>query len=364
MAGKRDASMSTPFVTVLIDTYNYGQYIEEAVESVLAQEFPREQREILVVDDGSTDDTPERLKKYGDEIRYVRKPNGGQASAFNLGFAAARGEIIATLDADDVWLPHKLRRVCETFENNPDAGMVYHRTYMWKDGEELEVDSHFANISGRVPENPVSLLVYAMVSTSCLAFRRNSLRTLLPVPDALRTQADAFLTALIIFAAPIIALPEFLGKYRIHGANRFCMSGIDSKLARNRIEQRMAMRSILSAEIRGWLGRKGRDLASQDLQAYLKQWTKAQEADSFALRKPHRWNYFLHLIEYPRVYERTMSPRHLLYSYLRAFGALLLGYDHLYLLDDFQKGYKKFFRSPAQKLSFSQDKTEATATGN
>src|SRR5580704_17547021 len=73
----RDASMSAPFVTVLIDTYNYGQYIEEAVESVLTQEFPREQREILVVDDGSTDDTAERLKKYSDEIRYVRKPNGG-----------------------------------------------------------------------------------------------------------------------------------------------------------------------------------------------------------------------------------------------------------------------------------------------
>ena len=58
--------MSAPLVTVLIDTYNYGQFIEEAVESVLAQEFPREQREILVVDDGSTDDTTERLKKYGD----------------------------------------------------------------------------------------------------------------------------------------------------------------------------------------------------------------------------------------------------------------------------------------------------------
>jgi len=55
--------MSAPLVTVLIDTYNYGQFIEEAVESVLAQEFPREQREILVVDDGSTDDTAERLEK-------------------------------------------------------------------------------------------------------------------------------------------------------------------------------------------------------------------------------------------------------------------------------------------------------------
>ena len=114
--------MNAPFVTVLIDTYNYGLYVEQAIESVLVQEFPAEQREIVVVDDGSTDDTAERLKKYGDAIRHLQKPNGGQASAFNFGFAAARGEIIATLDADDVWLPDKLRRICETFAQNPDAG--------------------------------------------------------------------------------------------------------------------------------------------------------------------------------------------------------------------------------------------------
>src|SRR5580700_8026024 len=103
--------MRTPFFTVLIDTYNYGQYIEEAVQSVLAQSFPEEEREIVVVDDGSTDDTAERLKKYGDGIRYLRKANGGQASAFNFGFEQARVEVIALLDADDVWLPDKLGRV-------------------------------------------------------------------------------------------------------------------------------------------------------------------------------------------------------------------------------------------------------------
>ncbi|HXR09843.1 MAG TPA: glycosyltransferase family A protein, partial [Candidatus Acidoferrales bacterium] len=102
--------MTTPLVTVVIDTFNYGQYVEEAVESVLAQDFPRELYEILVIDDGSTDDTAGRLKKYGDSIRYLPKANGGQASAFNFGFAAARGEIIALLDADDLWLPDKLRR--------------------------------------------------------------------------------------------------------------------------------------------------------------------------------------------------------------------------------------------------------------
>jgi len=92
--------MKAPFFTVLIDTYNYGEFIEEAVSTVLAQDFPPEQREILVVDDGSTDDTQERLWKFGEAIRYLRKPNGGQASAFNFGFEHARGKVIALLDAD------------------------------------------------------------------------------------------------------------------------------------------------------------------------------------------------------------------------------------------------------------------------
>jgi len=105
--------MKAPFFTVLIDTYNYGEYIEQAVSSALAQDFPGEQREILVVDDGSTDDTQERLRKFGESIRYLWKPNGGQASAFNFGFEHARGEVIALLDADDVRLPGKLRRVIQ-----------------------------------------------------------------------------------------------------------------------------------------------------------------------------------------------------------------------------------------------------------
>src|SRR5260370_4024907 len=122
--------MKARFFTVLIDTYNYGEYIEEAVSSALAQDFPAEQREILVVDDGSTDDTQERLRKFGETIRYLRKPNGGQASAFNFGFEHARGEVIALLDADDVLLPAKLGRLYAAFEQHSAAGMVFHRVHL------------------------------------------------------------------------------------------------------------------------------------------------------------------------------------------------------------------------------------------
>jgi hypothetical protein len=197
-----------------------------------------------------------------------------------------------------------------------------------------------------------------MVATSCLAFRRSALNKLLPVPEALRSQADAYLTALIIFVAPVTALPEFLAKYRLHAANLFHIG--EDKPAGDRIKHRLAMRAVLSSEIRVWLERHGYDLASPDLQAYLKQWTKAQEADGFALAKPSRWSYFLHLLEYPRVYGKIMSPRHRLYSYIRAFGALLLGYDRLYLLDDLRKAYKSILGNPTRESATSEDKTKAT----
>lgn len=177
--------MKAPFFSVLIDAYNYGHYVEEAVSSVLTQDFPREEREILVVDDGSTDDTAARLRKFGNAIRYVYKSNGGQASAFNYGFANARGEVIAFLDADDVWLPQKLSRIYETFQQNPDAGMAYHQLYWWDGANGTETDRYFIPVSGWVPESRSALLQYPMASTSCLAFRRTALEKLLPAPESL-----------------------------------------------------------------------------------------------------------------------------------------------------------------------------------
>ena len=79
--------MSNPFVSVLIDTYNHERFIEQAIVSVLEQDFPSSQMEIIVVDDGSTDRTAEIVRKFESRVRLLRKPNGGQASAFNTGIS-------------------------------------------------------------------------------------------------------------------------------------------------------------------------------------------------------------------------------------------------------------------------------------
>ncbi len=353
--------MKAPFFTVLIDTYNYGRFIEEAVGSVLAQDFPASEREIVVVDDGSTDDTEKRLRKFGDAIRYLRKQNGGQASAFNFGFEQARGEVIALLDADDVWLPGKLGRVYEAFEQNSGAGMVYHRVQMWSNTGETSEEDYFVPVSGRVPGNRRALLQYPMMSTSRLAFRREALKELLPVPEVLRSQADAYLTALIIFVAPIVAVPEFLGKYRMHGANLFHVDG--EHASRSQVEHRMAMRAALFAEIRSWLKKRGEDEDSRDIHAYLKQWTKAQERDGFMLKAPGRWKYSLHLLEYPWIYGEIMTGRHRAYSYLRAFAALFLGYHHLHALDDLRMKRKQMFSSSTGGSVVVEEKKAAAAKG-
>jgi glycosyltransferase involved in cell wall biosynthesis len=94
--------MGLPTVSAVIPSYNYGHFVGEAVESVLSQKY-EPKVEVVVVDDGSTDDTRERLAKYGDRIRYVHQQNRGLSGARNTGIREAKGEWIALLDADDVW---------------------------------------------------------------------------------------------------------------------------------------------------------------------------------------------------------------------------------------------------------------------
>jgi len=110
-------------VSVVIPTYNCARYLPEAIDSVLAQTY--RDFEIIVVDDGSTDNTAEVLARYGDTICVIRQTNQGRSAARNAGILAARGEYIAFLDADDVWLPHKLERQVAVMESQPGAAWCY-----------------------------------------------------------------------------------------------------------------------------------------------------------------------------------------------------------------------------------------------
>lgn len=109
-------------VTAVIPAYNYARFVGRAVDSVLAQTHTP--IECIVVDDGSTDDTPDVLARYGDRIRVIRQKNSGLSAARNTGITAARGEYVAILDADDWWAPTKIERQVACITSNPELAAV------------------------------------------------------------------------------------------------------------------------------------------------------------------------------------------------------------------------------------------------
>ncbi|MDI6792176.1 MAG: glycosyltransferase [bacterium] len=112
-----------PKVSVVIPSYNAAGYLPEAIDSVLAQTF--KDYEVIVVDDGSTDNTREALATYQDKIRYICQENAGPSPAKNKGIREAKGKFVAFLDADDIWLPEKLAFQMEIFEKNPEIALVH-----------------------------------------------------------------------------------------------------------------------------------------------------------------------------------------------------------------------------------------------
>lgn len=112
-----------PLVTIVTPSFNQGRFIADAVDSVLRQDYPH--IEYLVVDGGSDDDTLDVLARYGDRIDWVSEPDRGQADAINKGFRRARGDILAWLNADDVYAPGAIARVVEAFRADARVGLVY-----------------------------------------------------------------------------------------------------------------------------------------------------------------------------------------------------------------------------------------------
>jgi glycosyltransferase involved in cell wall biosynthesis len=118
-----------PLVSIIIPVYNSAAYIEDAVRSAVEQDY--ENKELIVVDDGSTDSTPDILKSFGDQIIVLSQKNAGPAAARNHGLRRATGTYVAFLDSDDYWVPEKLRRQIDYLEKRPDIGAVYSRWKRW-----------------------------------------------------------------------------------------------------------------------------------------------------------------------------------------------------------------------------------------
>jgi Glycosyl transferase family 2 len=241
--------MIQPRATVLIDTYNHERFIEEALVSVLEQDFPADDTEILVVDDGSTDRTPEIVRKFKRRVRLLRKTNGGQASAFNFGIPEARGEIIAFLDGDDWWAPQKLSRVMEYLSSHPEVGVLGHGIY--------QVDSVLGHTETTVPQNSREISFASLddtaffrrmmcfFGTSRVVIRKRVAERALPIPDSIVIEADEFLSIMSIAYSRAVLLPDALTFYRLHEHNLYQMRSLDPRKLR-RLHQSI---SALSSEL-------------------------------------------------------------------------------------------------------------------
>jgi glycosyltransferase involved in cell wall biosynthesis len=231
--------MPKPCVSVLIDTYNHERFIERAITSVLEQDMPMDGVEILVVDDGSIDSTPEIVRRFEPRVRLLQKPNGGQASAFNFGFAQAQGEIVATLDGDDSWVREKLRRVLEALETNPDVGIVGHGLYeQYADGRPCGLilpGRHYRLDLASVQSAELFRHVAAFFGTSRMTIRKSVLNQILPVPEELTIEADEYIFTLAPAIAPAMILNEPLCYYGIHSGNLFQFGTFEPVKARRKM---------------------------------------------------------------------------------------------------------------------------------
>ncbi|MGH9676899.1 MAG: glycosyltransferase family 2 protein, partial [Candidatus Acidiferrum sp.] len=246
--------MARPVVSVLIDTYNHERFIEKAIVSVLKQDFPAAEREIIVVDDGSTDRTSEIIRKFEPQVRLLRKANGGQASAFNAGIPECSGEIIAFLDGDDWWAPGKLRAVVNALEQETGVGLIGHGiTEVYEDGAthtELLRDVPRFRISSEVGARHFRMRK-SFLGTSRMTFRSGVLKRIGEVPGDLTIQADEYLFTLGAVLSDVLVLREPHTFYRLHGSNAFQISDgrTDSLRRKQRVMQALAnaLRIKLSA---------------------------------------------------------------------------------------------------------------------
>lgn len=215
--------------SVIICTYNYARFLGRCLGSVVKQtQLPDE---IVVVDDGSDDETEEVVRRFP-TVTYIRQNRGGKAAAFNHGFNVSTGGVVCHLDADDYWMPTKLESTLRAFASEPSAAAVMHQViYVDQDGKALH--SLTAETQGVGPvtlvsfEDYLSTFMYSKTERrqllgvpNTISVRRSAVEAYFPLPNTLGLAVDG---ALLYLAARngLVCLASRLSAYRHHGLNSF-----------------------------------------------------------------------------------------------------------------------------------------------
>ncbi len=187
-----------PRVSVILPTYNRGWIIDQAVESVLDQDYA--DLELIVVDDGSTDNTSGLLSTFEDRIIVIRQANRGVSAARNAGIRAATGQLIALLDSDDTWLPGKVTAQVAFFSTNPDARVCQTQEIWIRNGVRVNPGKRHRKEAGMIFERSLAL---CLVSPSAVMMRKSLLDEVGLFDEALPACEDYDLWLRIAWKHPI-----------------------------------------------------------------------------------------------------------------------------------------------------------------
>lgn len=220
-----------PLVSIIINNYNYGRFLRAAITSALAQSYKR--TEVIVVDDGSTDESQAVIAGFGERVVAVLKENGGQGSAFNAGLAASSGEVVIFLDADDLLMPETVARVVSVFHSRPEVAKVMYRMAVvdacGRPTGAVKPAPHVPLLSGDLRRHVLAFPDdLPWLPTSGNAFCAAVLRRIMPIPEAeYRILADFYLSHLTPLFGPVAVLPAVGAQYRVHGGNNYEVTGLD-----------------------------------------------------------------------------------------------------------------------------------------
>lgn len=244
----------------MIVNYNYERFLGEAMESVLRQTY--QNFELVICDDGSEDNSRQVIERYaaGDpRIKPIFQENGGVGAALNAAYGATSGEIIAMLDADDLFAPEKLARVVEKFRPGGRVGMVLNAL--------SKIDST-GKIVGRIPQFGEldrgelrdrllrTAAHWSIAPTSGISFRRECAEYVFPVPaKEFRTEVDSYMCTIAPLYYAVDAIDEPLTTYRVHSSNVTAPSTIDVKFCEKIMNAGERVFRVLEATARehGWL---------------------------------------------------------------------------------------------------------------
>ena len=206
---EHDLKAQLSLVSIVMPSYNQARFLEDAIRSVLEQDYPR--LELIVIDGGSTDGSQEILDQYRDRMAHcISELDQGQADAINKGFQLARGEIVAWLNSDDVYLPGVVKEAVNALRDFPDAGMVYADGLM-VDADLVLLDRHYYK-----PLSTVDLLSFEVLLQPTVFMRRAALEEVGWVNDDYHLILDHELWVRIASRYPIVHIKNFWALERTH----------------------------------------------------------------------------------------------------------------------------------------------------